>query len=389
MKTYELDNALGIVLPERIDSNSADTVKEEIQNLFDNKTLDHIFFDASELKYISSAGLRVILKFRKDDKELKIINVCSEVYEIFEMTGFTEILTIEKSYKQMSVDNCEIIGKGAKGTVYRYNSDTVLKVYNDSNCIDSIKNERNLAKKAFILGIPTAISFDLVKVGDKFATVYELLDADSFSGIMAKHPEKVEECSKMFADTISLIHSTKVDTDELPSAKKRYNKAWAVGIKALLDEETFNKVNKMLDEIPEPNNMLHCDYHTNNVMLQNDEPLVIDMDTLSYGHPLYDLGSIYFTYVSQTKYDSKSAEAFLNLDTNTIEKVWSYFLPQYLKSDDETYIKEVERKIMCFSNLRFINHLYRRSKDPQNDSVILEVVKEFKNQLMDIDSFVW
>ena len=50
--------------------------------------------DCSDLEYISSAGLRVILRLRKQDSELKVTNVSSEVYEIFDMTGFTEMMEI-------------------------------------------------------------------------------------------------------------------------------------------------------------------------------------------------------------------------------------------------------------------------------------------------------
>ena len=53
--------------------------------------------DASELEYISSAGLRALLKLRKSVGGVTIHNVAPEVYEIFEVTGFTEILNVKKS----------------------------------------------------------------------------------------------------------------------------------------------------------------------------------------------------------------------------------------------------------------------------------------------------
>ncbi len=53
--------------------------------------------DASELEYISSAGLRVLLKLKKAVGELTILNVNSEVYEILDITGFTSMLKREES----------------------------------------------------------------------------------------------------------------------------------------------------------------------------------------------------------------------------------------------------------------------------------------------------
>ncbi len=60
-----------------------------------------IVFDFLKIKYISSDGLRVLLDFqlKVDDKkgELKIINVSSDIMEVLELTGFTNVLVIESS----------------------------------------------------------------------------------------------------------------------------------------------------------------------------------------------------------------------------------------------------------------------------------------------------
>lgn len=55
--------------------------------------------DAEKLDYISSAGLRVILRLRKNEAGLRIIHAQSSVYEILEMTGFTEMMPVEKAYR--------------------------------------------------------------------------------------------------------------------------------------------------------------------------------------------------------------------------------------------------------------------------------------------------
>ena len=119
--------------------------------------------DSENLEYISSAGLRVILRLKKAEPSLKVINVSADVYEIFDITGFTEIITIEKAYRKLSVEGCEAIGKGANGTVYRLDPDTIIKVYHNADALADIHRERELARRAFVLGIPTAIPYDVVK----------------------------------------------------------------------------------------------------------------------------------------------------------------------------------------------------------------------------------
>ena len=113
ISTATKDNIFYIQLHGRIDSGNAAVVEEEILGAVDSCTSPSIVVDADDLEYISSAGLRIILRLRKTRPELKIINASSAIYEIFEMTGFTEMIPVEKGYRKLSIDGCEVIGRGA------------------------------------------------------------------------------------------------------------------------------------------------------------------------------------------------------------------------------------------------------------------------------------
>jgi anti-sigma B factor antagonist len=80
----------------RLDTTTAPALDKSIlENINGIKSL---VLDLKELEYISSAGLRVLLSAQKKMQqigEMKVINVCEEVMEIFEITGFVEILSIE------------------------------------------------------------------------------------------------------------------------------------------------------------------------------------------------------------------------------------------------------------------------------------------------------
>lgn len=357
---YEIkENVLYVKISGRLDStNAAEADKKinEITSSFDGKEL---VIDAENLEYISSAGLRVVLRLKKEYPLLKVTNVNSEVYDVFDMTGFTEMMTVEKAYRRFSVDGCAVIGKGAKGTVYRYNDDTVIKVYKNPDSLPDILNERELARKAFVLGIPTAISYDVVKVGDSFGSVFELLDAKSYSELIAQNPDKLDEYVKDYAELLKLIHSTPVKADDMPDIKITINK-WLEADKAYLSDENYGKLKKLVDDTPDTLNMLHCDYHTNNIMMQNGETLLIDMDTLSHGHPVFELANVYITYVGFGEVDNTVVEKFLGIPYEIAKLVWKKFLPFYLGTDDETRIKDVETKVRLLSYARLMRHTLRR-----------------------------
>lgn len=105
IKNYnEISNILTYVIKGRLDTQSSSDFQQNLDEGFDEGKFN-LIFDCSELEYLSSAGLRVMLyaKKRVDEREdnndkpkgfLKLINVNDEILEIFEMTGFTEMLDI-------------------------------------------------------------------------------------------------------------------------------------------------------------------------------------------------------------------------------------------------------------------------------------------------------
>ena len=69
---------------------------------------------------------------------------------------------MEKAYRVVSVEGCEEIGRGANGTIYRIDKDNVVKVYNNADALSEIQHEREVARLALVLGIPTAIESAIV-----------------------------------------------------------------------------------------------------------------------------------------------------------------------------------------------------------------------------------
>ena len=92
MKTITLNNTLTIFLNGRIDTNNAAETERQIFDAIEGRT-ENIIIDAEKLEYISSAGLRVLMKLKKRiANALPMINVSHDVYDILDTTGFTELL---------------------------------------------------------------------------------------------------------------------------------------------------------------------------------------------------------------------------------------------------------------------------------------------------------
>lgn len=386
MKYLVTDNVLTISLEGRIDSNNASLVESELFEILKNEHKE-LVLDFDNVNYVSSAGLRVILKVKKAENSLKLINVSSEVYEIFEMTGFTEMIDIEKAYRKLSIDGCEIIGQGATGIVYRLNPDTIIKVYINPESFDDIKRERELARRAFIMGIPTAIPYDVVKVGKNYGSVFELLNASSFSQLIANHEKPVDEVIVMFAELLKKIHSTVVNTSELPSAKQEVLK-WVSDLKPYLSSYHYDKVYNLINNVRDDHNLLHGDYHTKNVMYQNGEALLIDMDTLSYGNPIFEFGAMYNAFLGFHFLDANDAEPFLGIDKATSDKLFFDTLKLYFGTEDESFIADILKKATLVGDVRLVRRVYHHMdiESPEGKRALEHYKTEFENLIEELDS---
>ena len=368
--TYRIDkDILYIAVEGRVDaSNAADAEKRifEIKNTNSDK---HVVLDADKLEYVSSAGLRVILKLRKEAPKLAIINVIPEVYEVFDMTGFTDMVTVEKAYRRMSVEGCEFIAKGANGAVYRYDNETILKTYFAKDALPEIKQERENARRAFVLGINTAIPYGIVRVGDSYGTVTELLNAENVTQLIRKDPENLEQPVKYYIDMLKNIHATEVEPGQVPDMKETAL-AWADFVSEHIPEAQGKKLRALVEAVPQRNTLLHGDYHTNNIMVQNGEPLLIDMDTLCMGHPVFELGSMFNAFIGYSELDHQTTMDFYGYTHETAEKFWDMALKAYLGTEDEAVCKSVAEKAMIIGYTRMLRRAIRRPNEADSPAKI-------------------
>lgn len=368
------DNKLVLSLSGHIDSTNAGEVEKVAIEEWEKCADKDLVINTEKLEYISSAGLRIILRLKKACPKLKIVNAPAEIYEILEMTGFTEMIEVEKAYRQLSVDGCEVIGQGANGKVYRIDKDTIVKVYLNPDSLPDIKRETALARRAFVLGIPTAIPFDVVRVGEGYGSVFELLNAKSFAKLLVEHPEKIDTYVSLYVDLLKKIHSTLVKPEDMPNMKQ-VAVNWAKFLLDYLPDAQGKKLVELISAVPDRLNMIHGDYHVKNIMMQNGEVLLIDMDTLSYGHPVFELASMYLAFEGYSLCDHSVTEKFLGIPYDTAVSFWNKSLALYFNNDNEK-IKDAESKAKLVGYTRMMRRTIRRESDtPEGKALIAESKK--------------
>lgn len=249
-----------------------------------------VIIDAGGLEYISSAGLRVLLAAKKrcKGKIFRVVNVNDEVMNVFDVTGFSEIMDISRAVRQLSVEGCDRIGAGACGEVFRLDDETIIKLYYPRVKKEEIEQEKALAKKAFVMGVPTAISYDIVEADGRTGVVYELIKSKTIGELIRGDEGHLEEYVDMYAAVCRQIHGIEAEPGQLPSFKD-INRSDIPNVTGITEEERAY-LHRFLDLVPDRMNCLHGDLNINNIMVQNGECCLIDMGEFSTGSRRYSPG---------------------------------------------------------------------------------------------------
>lgn len=336
--------------------------------------------DAANLEYISSVGLRVLLKLRKEVGSVTVNNVSSEVYEIFDVTGFTEILDVKKAMREISIEGCELIGAGGYGSVYRIDAETIVKVYHNAS-LDFIEKERRLSQKAFLLGVPTAISFDTVKVGDKYGVVYEMLDAHTVAQLITADPTKLQQLGQLSAVTLKKLHEIEADNGDFPN-KKIVLANWVRSIAKYLKIEEVNIMLNYVNSLPDRNTFLHGDYNSKNVMVKDGEVLLIDIGDAAIGHPAFDIAGLMLPYLILPKTtDPERILSLLGFDPALAQSMWGVMCGTYFMTGDPQEIGRITNMLMPLALFLMTYHSFHYGV-LDDEGIAIRVDRLIRGQLL-------
>ena len=122
----------------------------------------------------------------------------------------------------------------------------------------------------------------------------------------------------------------------------------------------IEKLKGLVETVPRDMHLIHGDYHFKNIMLQDTESLLIDMDTLCYGHPIFELAAMFNAYRGFLETDPEESTRFLGIPAETAAEIWDKSLRLYMNGADEATIRTVEQKAMLIGHMRIMGRVLRK-----------------------------
>jgi hypothetical protein len=110
-------------------------------------------------------------------------------------------------------------------------------------------------------------------------------------------------------------------------------------------------------------------------MIQNGETVLIDLDTLCLGHPVFELGSVFNAFVGFSEHDHQNIMDFFGFSFETAGRFWDISLKMYLGTDDEEVCRSVAEKAMIIGYTRILRRAIRRP-DEADSLAQIEICKK-------------
>ncbi|MFM1770403.1 MAG: hypothetical protein RJA22_2932 [Verrucomicrobiota bacterium] len=314
----------------------------------------HLTLDLRDCHYISSAGLRWVLRAHQQmtaaQGALALTHVTPEVYSILEVTGLTKLLAVRKKAREISLEGLELISAGVCGECYRVDRESVVKLYRDGIEPEIAEREKEYARAAFVLGIPTAISYDVVTCGTRTGIIYEMLDAELFSKVIRNDPAGLDRHAQTLATITRTVHATRGDRAVFPDMKQRFQ-GYLRQMDFFLPPDDIRLLLAKLATIPDADNCVHFDLHTSNIMIRQGEPVIIDMGDVSIGSYLFDIGLLNTIYGLP---ELGISELATKIPTAQGVQLWEAFLKHYFADKPAAEYEFFDRNRYFLGSLRAI-----------------------------------
>ena len=172
-----------------------------------------------------------------------------------------------------------------------------------------------------------------------------------------------------------------MDKGTLPMARDTFI-GYIDTVKSYLGAGHYDRLYSMISAIPDDLHMVHCDFQMKNVMLVGSEPMLIDMDTISTGQPIFDLQALYVTYIAFGEDDPENLRSFLGIPREWGSRIWQSIMRNYFDTADEAELDDKSEKIRLLAMVRFLYLL--ASTDMKNGELGERRIKTAQNHISEL-----
>lgn len=252
-----------------------------------------------------------------------------------------------ENYRQIELSAWTKFGEGGNGVTYVSldEPDVILKINKPGlSTLEFVKHEFDVSKAVEALGIPIPKVYEIVRVGDAYATISERVKSKkSLSRICCDEPALTETMAGVLCEHGKKLFSAQCDTQIFPSRKAQLTRA--------LEKVRFigKKKRRILKEfaqtIEDKTTCVHGDFQTGNIIRSGESYFWIDLDRFGYGNPMFDIGHLFL--ICNVYAPMKQVQDIFHMGEAQLRSFWVAFARAYTGEEDCSAFDHLAGKFAC------------------------------------------
>ena len=239
------------------------------------------------------------------------------------------------------------VGEGGNGSTYVNSSepDKILKVDKQSiNTLEFVSHEFEVSKAVEKMGIQTPAMYEMVRVGDSYATISQLIKGKkSLSRICCDQPDRIPEMAVLFCEHGKKLFSTPCNTDFFPNRKEQLMRA--LKKVQFIGEKNRRILVSFAESLEDIKTCSHGDFNTGNLIFADSQYYWIDLDRFGYGDPMFDIGHLFL--ICNVYAPMKQVQDIFHLTEEQLHLFWDSFAKAYTGQDDYSIFNIRAAKFAC------------------------------------------
>ena len=244
------------------------------------------------------------------------------------------------------------LSKGATGIVYAINDYEVIKLYPEGYDLHRVEEEFYKGRIIYDAGIKCPRPFEITNVDNQYGIILERIKGNTLTRQIASNPHDTEILIKKMVEMMKNIHRIDANNLGLQSLKSKYLNALA-GCKEYYNDEEFSKLIALVRAIPDRKTLLHGDFHTGNIILnESNELVILDFLELGYGHPIFDIMAQGAVIPVTIENDPNLAESYHQTTIGILNRIWDSFIKEYFAPPTPEELFEFSKDAALYSRIR-------------------------------------
>ena len=252
-----------------------------------------------------------------------------------------------ENYPLIDLSQWQQVGEGGNGKTYVNPAapGEILKVNNARfSTLEAVKHEYDVSKAVEALGLSVPKVFRIVRVGDAYATISQLIkDKKSLSRICHDEPARTEEMAWVLCQKGKAFFATPCNTEVFPSRKEQV--LWAIDHAGFVSKKNRRIIRAFAESIPEETTCLHGDFQSGNIIQSGDAFYWIDLDRFAYGDPMFDIGHLF--QICEVYAPLKQVQDIFHMTLDQFNRFWDAFAQEYTGKEDHSEFDRLAGKFAC------------------------------------------